>query len=86
MVTNKLKEESRNITQENFKTSRESDIPETNTSTNTQQLSSTKKEPVKVVPKIGRNEKVKITNGSETRELKWKKAEILVDSIKWTVV
>ena len=41
---------------------------------------------MKVVPKIGRNEKVKITNGTETRELKWKKAEILVESGKWRVV
>ncbi len=81
-----IKEEKRSITQENFKTSRESDIPEPDISTNTQQPSSTKKEPVKVVPKIGRNEKVKITNGSETKELKWKKAKILVDSGKWKVV
>ena len=34
--------------------------------------------------KIGRNEKVTITNGSETRELKWKKAQPLVESGKWT--
>ena len=33
--------------------------------------------------KIGRNERVTITNGSETKELKWKKAEALVNSGKW---
>lgn len=33
--------------------------------------------------KIGRNEKVTITNGTETRKLKWKKAESLVQSGVW---
>ena len=33
--------------------------------------------------KIGRNEKVTITNGAETRKLKWKKAESLVQSGVW---
>tara|TARA_X000001382_G_scaffold110737_1_gene87396 strand:+ start:242 stop:871 length:630 start_codon:yes stop_codon:yes gene_type:complete len=33
--------------------------------------------------KIGRNEKVTITNGQETKELKWKKAEALVKSGEW---
>ena len=33
--------------------------------------------------KIGRNDKVTITNGSETKELKWKKAEPLVQSGEW---
>ena len=36
--------------------------------------------------KIGRNEKVTITNGQETKELKWKKAESLVKSGEWTRV
>ena len=35
--------------------------------------------------KIGRNERVTITNGSETKELKWKKAEALVNSGKWKI-
>tara|TARA_B100001540_G_scaffold311380_1_gene330736 strand:- start:2633 stop:5959 length:3327 start_codon:yes stop_codon:yes gene_type:complete len=81
-----IKEETLSITQENLQTSRESDIPDPNTTTNTQQPSSTKKEPVRVVPKIGRNEKVKISNGVDTKELKWKKAKILVESGKWRVV
>ena len=78
--------ETNNLTQENFKTSRESDIPDPNTITNTQQPSSTKKEPVRVAQKVGRNEKVMITNGSETKELKWKKAKILVESGQWRIV
>ena len=46
----------------------------------------TKKEPVRVAQKVGRNEKVMITNGSETKELKWKKAKILVESGQWRIV
>ena len=33
--------------------------------------------------KFGRNEKVMITDGNETKELKWKKAKTLIDSGKW---
>tara|TARA_R110001583_G_scaffold57767_1_gene172672 strand:- start:334 stop:909 length:576 start_codon:yes stop_codon:yes gene_type:complete len=33
--------------------------------------------------KIGRNEKVTITDGKETKELKWKKAQPLVESGDW---
>ncbi|OUW61578.1 MAG: hypothetical protein CBD58_03030, partial [bacterium TMED198] len=36
--------------------------------------------------KYGRNEKVSITNGVETKELKWKKAQHLVEQEGWTVV
>ena len=35
--------------------------------------------------KFGRNEKVMITDGNETKELKWKKAKPLVDSGKWEI-
>ncbi len=38
------------------------------------------------VKKIGRNERVTISNGSETQELKWKKAESLVESGEWEVI
>ena len=45
---------------------------------------------VKVKPivnhnKIGRNEIVMITDGNETKELKWKKAKPLVDSGQWEI-
>jgi preprotein translocase subunit SecA len=36
--------------------------------------------------KYGRNEKVSITNGVETKELKWKKAQHLVEQEGWKVV
>ena len=36
--------------------------------------------------KIGRNEKVTITDGQETKELKCKKAESLVDSGVWKII
>ena len=39
--------------------------------------------PISVEKEIGRNEKVKITDGSEIKEIKWKKAKPLVDSGKW---
>ena len=35
--------------------------------------------------KIGRNEKVIIRKGSETKEIKWKKAQDLVESGEWTL-
>ena len=35
--------------------------------------------------KFGRNEKVMITDGKETKELKWKKAKPLVDSGDWEI-
>ena len=40
-------------------------------------------QPVRVPEKIGRNERVTITDGKETKELKWKKAEPLVESGDW---
>ena len=43
-------------------------------------------QPVSVEKETGRNEKVTITNGSETKELKWKKAKPLVDSGEWRKV
>ena len=36
-------------------------------------------------PKLGRNELVKITNGNETKEMKYKKAKPLLDSNEWTI-
>ena len=39
--------------------------------------------PYKAPEKIGRNEKVMITDGKDTKELKWKKAQPLVESGDW---
>ena len=40
----------------------------------------------RVEPKLGRNELVKINNGQETKELKYKKAKPLIESGKWTII
>ena len=50
-----------------------------------QQIAQTqeKTQPISVNKETGRNEKVTITNGSETRELKWKKAKPLVENGEW---
>ena len=38
------------------------------------------------LPKIGRNDFVKITNGEETKEIKFKKAQPLIESGDWKIV
>ena len=35
--------------------------------------------------KIGRNELVKITNGQETKEMKYKKAKRLIETGEWRI-
>jgi len=68
---------------ENLQTSRvgiESNRPSKQSS---QHQSSQKIKPVIVEKETGRNEKVTITNGSETKEIKWKKAKPLIDSGQW---
>ena len=40
-------------------------------------------QPYRATEKIGRNDKVTITDGKETKELKWKKAQPLVESGDW---
>ena len=37
-------------------------------------------------PKYGRNEIVKVTNGQETKELKYKKAQSMIESGEWKIV
>ncbi len=37
-------------------------------------------------PKLGRNDLIEITNGSETKEIKYKKAKLLIESGEWTIV
>jgi peptide deformylase len=44
-----------------------------------------KLEPIKVSNKWGRNEIVMITDGKETKDLKYKKAKPLIDSGKWEI-
>ncbi len=42
--------------------------------------------PVQATPKIGRNDMVTISNGTETKEMKFKKAEELIASGGWKIV
>jgi len=44
-----------------------------------------KPKPIKVSRSYGRNEVVMITNGKETKDLKYKKAKPLIDSGKWEI-
>ncbi len=44
-----------------------------------------KLEPIVSQNKFGRNEIVMITDGKETKDLKWKKAKPLIDSGKWEI-
>ena len=44
-----------------------------------------KLEPIRVKQKWGRNEIVMITDGKETKDLKYKKAKPLIDSGKWEI-
>ena len=37
-------------------------------------------------PKYGRNEIVEITNGQETKELKYKKAQSMIESGEWKII
>jgi preprotein translocase subunit SecA len=39
-----------------------------------------------MAPKYGRNDKVTITNGTETREMKFKKAEPLIQGGEWKII
>jgi len=37
-------------------------------------------------PKVGRNDIVKISNGKETKEIKFKKAQPLIDTGDWKII
>ena len=40
----------------------------------------------RVEPKLGRNDLVKISNGQETKELKYKKAKPLIETGEWKII
>jgi len=47
----------------------------------------TKVETIKIdEPKVKRNEMVKITNGKDTKELKYKKAKPLIETGEWRIL
>ena len=78
-----ITEEKNVSSNDNLQTSR----PENTTNNNSPKEQKPQRvQPVRVEQKAGRNEKVTITNGKETKELKWKKARPLVESGKWTRV
>ena len=78
-------QEEKHQLQSNLQTSRpEENTPQQNT--NRPQQAQQKTQPVSVEKETGRNEKVTITNGTETRELKWKKAKPLVENEGWRIV
>ena len=61
-------------------------VRQKNHSNNVNNSQNLKHVPVKVEKKLGRNDKIKISNGKETKELKWKKAKPLIESGKWSKV
>ena len=61
-------------------------VRQKNHSNNVNNSQNQKDVPVKVEKKLGRNDKIKISNGKETKELKWKKAKPLIESGKWAKV
>ena len=82
LQANARKEEQKNSETTRLQMSRPEEltsVQQTNRPQNPQQ----KVRPVSVEKATGRNEKVRITNGSETKELKWKKAKPLVESGQW---
>ena len=74
-------EEAKDTNNVNLQTSRPEAISNVNQS---QQTTTKKAQPVSVKKETGRNVKVTITNGSETKEVKWKKAKPLIESGEWT--
>ena len=68
---------------EKLQTSRPEQI--TNQQNSQREQKNIKSQPVRAEHIAGRNEKVIITNGTETKELKWKKAKPLVDSGQWRI-
>ena len=74
-------EEAKDTNNVNLQTSRPEAISNVNQS---QQAPTKKAQPVSVKKETGRNVKVTITNGSETKEVKWKKAKPLIESGEWT--
>ena len=74
-------EEAKDTNNVNLQTSRPEAISNVNQS---QQTTTKKAQPVSVKKETGRNVKVTISNGSETKEVKWKKAKPLIESGEWT--
>jgi preprotein translocase subunit SecA len=53
---------------------------------NNLQNQETTKTVTRVEQKLGRNDLIKITNGEETKELKYKKAQPLIETGEWKII
>ena len=53
---------------------------------NPNQQPSPSRQPIVKESKIGRNQKVTLRRGDETKIIKWKKAQYLIESGEWTLV
>ena len=77
-----IKEKEKKEAEEIAKTSKTSEQFSTNTEINNESDSQLIRQEVK----IGRNQLIKITNGQETKEIKYKKAKPMIDTGEWKII
>ena len=77
-----IKEKERKEAEEITKTSKTSEQLSTNTEINNESDNQLIRQEVK----IGRNQLIKITNGQETKEIKYKKAKPMIDTGEWKII
>ena len=77
-----IKEKEKKEAEEIAKTSKTSEHFSTNTAINNESDNQLIRQEVK----IGRNQLIKITNGQETKEIKYKKAKPMIDTGEWKII
>ena len=77
-----IKEKEKKEAEEITKTSKTSEQLSTNTEINNESDNQLIRKEVK----IGRNQLIKITNGQETKEIKYKKAKPMIDTGEWKII
>ena len=77
-----IKEKEKKEAEEITKTSKTSEQLSTNTEINNESDNQLIRQEVK----IGRNQLIKITNGQETKEIKYKKAKPMIDTGEWKII
>ena len=77
-----IKEKEKKEAEEITKTSKTSEELSTNTEINNESDNQLIRQEVK----IGRNQLIKITNGQETKEIKYKKAKPMIDTGEWKII
>ncbi len=77
-----IKEKEKKEAEEITKTSKTSEQLSTNTEINNESDNKLIRQEVK----IGRNQLIKITNGQETKEIKYKKAKPMIDTGEWKII